>query len=130
MKIKYEFADGTISEVEVDEKFGKVVEESRREEENFERKERYHCGISLESLEYEGKVYEDMTYAPENILEQKESQKRIDMFFSKLTEVQQRRLNMLMDGMTVADVAREEKVDESTIRECLDAIRKKFFKFF
>ena len=43
MKIKYEFADGTVSEVEVEEAIGAVIIEDRRLEDNLSRKERYHC---------------------------------------------------------------------------------------
>ena len=35
MKIKYEFADGTVSEVEVEESVGAVIIESRRKEDNL-----------------------------------------------------------------------------------------------
>ena len=40
MKIKYEFADGTVSEVEVEESIGAVIIEDRRLEDNLSRKER------------------------------------------------------------------------------------------
>ena len=43
MKIRYEFADGTVSEVEVEESIGAVIIEDRRLEDNLSRKERYHC---------------------------------------------------------------------------------------
>lgn len=43
MKIRYEFVDGEISEVEVTEEIGSVIVESRRLEDNLARKERYHC---------------------------------------------------------------------------------------
>ena len=53
MKIKYEFADGTVSEVEVEESVGAVIVESRRKEDNLSRKERYHC-YSLDSAQFAG----------------------------------------------------------------------------
>ena len=43
MKIKYTFANGEVSEVEVSEEIGAVIIDSRRKEENQARKERYHC---------------------------------------------------------------------------------------
>ena len=43
VKIRYEFADGTVSEVEVEESIGAVIIEDRRLEDNLSRKERYHC---------------------------------------------------------------------------------------
>ena len=54
MKIIYKFADGTISEVEIEEEVGQAIIVSRREEENYERKMRYHCPVSIDRLEYEG----------------------------------------------------------------------------
>ena len=53
MKIKYEFVDGKISEVEVTEEIGSVIIESRRLEDNLARKERYHC-YSLDAVDFEG----------------------------------------------------------------------------
>ena len=56
MKIKYEFADGTVSEVEVEESIGAVIIEYRRLEDNLSRKERYHC-YSLDAAQFEGAEY-------------------------------------------------------------------------
>ncbi len=51
MKIKYEFADGMVSEVEVEDSIGAVIIEDRRLEDNLTRKERYHCySLDAESL--------------------------------------------------------------------------------
>ena len=58
MKIKYEFADGTVSEVEVEESIGAVIIEDRRLEDNLSRKERYHC-YSLDAAQFEGAEYSD-----------------------------------------------------------------------
>ena len=49
MKIKYEFADGTVPEVEVEESIGAVIVEDRRLEDNLSRKERDHC-YSLDAV--------------------------------------------------------------------------------
>ncbi len=43
MKISYTFANGENSEVEVNEEIGTFILDSRREEDNLGRKERYHC---------------------------------------------------------------------------------------
>ena len=58
MKIRYEFANGEVTEVEVSEEVGAVIVESRREEENLARKNRYHC-YSLDDVDYEGLEYAD-----------------------------------------------------------------------
>ena len=49
MKIQWNFADGTKSEVEVNEELGEFITASRREESNLDRKERYHC-YSLDAI--------------------------------------------------------------------------------
>jgi hypothetical protein len=56
MKIQWKFADGTTSEVEVNEELGNYITASRREESNLDRKERYHC-YSLDAIDYEGLEY-------------------------------------------------------------------------
>ena len=39
MLIKYTFADGTVSEVEVDDDLGKVMEQMKADEDKFDRRE-------------------------------------------------------------------------------------------
>lgn len=75
MKIKYEFIDGTITEVEVEESIGAVIIESRRKEDNLARKERYHC-YSLDAAQFEGEEYADDA-TPESILMDNLEEERI-----------------------------------------------------
>lgn len=58
MKINYTFANGETSDVEVNEEIGNLILDSRREESNQDRKERYHC-YSLDAAVYEGRDYAD-----------------------------------------------------------------------
>ena len=51
MKINYTFANGETSDVEVNEEIGNLILDSRREESNQDRKERYHC-YSLDAVSY------------------------------------------------------------------------------
>ena len=62
MKITYTFADDTTSEVEVSEEVGTLIMDSRREESNGDRKERYHCW-SLDAIDYEGTEYSTPDFA-------------------------------------------------------------------
>lgn len=75
MKIKYEFADGTVSEVEVEESIGAVIIEDRRLEDNLARKERYHCH-SLDAVEFEGMEY-GTEETPETLLDAMEDDRRV-----------------------------------------------------
>lgn len=56
MKVSYEFANGTASEVEVSEEVGTMIIDSRTAEESADRKERRHCW-SLDAAFYEGAEY-------------------------------------------------------------------------
>lgn len=53
-KIVYEWADGTKTTIKVEDKWADFVEDSRRKEENYERKMRYWNKVSLDSCEYQG----------------------------------------------------------------------------
>lgn len=128
MKIKYEFADGTVSEVEVEESIGAVIIEDRRVEDNLSRKERYHC-CSLDGAEFEGADY-GTEETPETVLFAQEEDKHFYSAFHELSEVQRRRLLMLAGGMSVWEIARQEGVDFRTVHESIAAGRKKFKKFF
>ena len=128
MKIKYEFADGTVSEVEVEESIGAFIVEDRRREGNLTRKEGYHC-YSLDAVEFEG-----MDFAaegtPETILAALEEDGRVYEAFCKLSEVQQKRLLMLAGGMSIREIARKEGTNFRTVHESVESGRKKFKKFF
>lgn len=128
MKINYTFANGEVSEVEVNEEIGNVILDSRREENNLNRKERYHC-YSMDAADYEGAEYADQE-TPESALFLQLENKSIADAFDKLSEVQKRRLLMLAQGLSVREIARREGKDIKTIRESIEGARKKFSKFF
>lgn len=66
MKFMYKFADGAESEVEVSKEIGAVILDSRRVEDNLDRKERYHC-LAFDSVDFEGEEFADKA-SPESIL--------------------------------------------------------------
>lgn len=128
MKVKYEFDNGDVTEVEVSEEVGAVIIDSRRKEESLARKERRHC-YSLDAIAYEGKEYGTEDYM-EMFDDSDELNARVHKALSHLTEVQKRRLLMLASGMTVMDIARKENKDYSVIRESVMSAKKKFKKYF
>lgn len=128
MKINYTFANGETSDVEVSEEIGTVILDSRREESNLDRKERYHC-YSLDAADFEGEDYADGSTPESELLLQLENQ-HIAETFDKLSEVQKRRLLMLAQGLSLREIARREGKDIKTIRESIEGARKKFLKFF
>lgn len=131
MKIIYKFADGTISEVEIEEEVGQAIIVSRREEENYERKMRYHCPVSIDKLEYEGMQFADPN-TPMSILEKEikeEQQKALnDYVMNHLTETQRRRIRMKADGLTLEEIAEIEGVSFQSVDESIKAAQKKAIK--
>jgi len=106
MKISYTFANGENSEVEVSEEIGTFILDSRREEDNLGRKERYHC-YSLDAAEFEGEDMADCE-TPETAMIGQFDRKHIVEALGSLSEVQQRRILMLAQGLSVREIARRE----------------------
>ncbi len=129
MKIKYEFADGTVSEVEVSAEIGSVIIESRKAEETADRRQRYNCPYSIEAVSYEGAEYADKNDFVLDLVNV-EDNKKIHEAFSHLSDTQRRRLLMVAEGLTLREIARREGVEIKTVRESVDGARKKFLKFY
>lgn len=125
MKIDYKSVTGEIIVLDVPEKYGVAILDSRRKEENLERKERYHTAYSLDSAEFEGEDFADYE-APENQLEKLEEQKKFQKAFATLTKTQQRRIMMFADGMSTREIARRENVDHNSVIRSINLARKKF----
>ena len=115
MKIRYEFVDGEISEVEVAEEIGSVIVESRRLEDNLSRKERYHC-YSLDAVDFEGNEYADRD-TPESLLEQMVDKRHIKGLLERMSEVQRRRLLLYAQGKSLREIARLEGVDHKAVKK-------------
>ena len=128
MIIKYRFEDGSVSEVEVDEKLGLTISAMERETENYDRKCRYW---NVMRIDYEGAAVADYD-TPDLYVERKEEQRKVDEFFKLLTPIQRRRLLIRYDdpSRSLREIARMEGVDIKTIRECFEEIQKKYLKFF
>jgi len=128
MKIKYEFADGTVSEVEVEDSIGAVIIEYRRLEDNLSRKERYHC-YSLDAAQFEGMEYADGT-TPESILVSEEYGGELQEALGSLTEIQKERVRRLADGLSINEIARREGVAPNAVMKSVKGVREKLKKFF
>ena len=128
MKIQYKFANGEVKYIEVNDEVGAEILKSRRIEENGDRKERYHC-YSIAGLDYEGDEFADK-HTPESLLLNKEGDERIKAFYESLTERQRRCLELRLDGLTVAEIAKVEGLQFMSVKDCLTCIQKKFRTFF
>ncbi len=127
MEIVYKFNDGTVSKVEVDEEIGKFILASRKEEHANNEKKRSHC-ISLDALKYEGSEYASKETV-ETVLIDRSRREQLYEVIEKLTDVQKRRLEMLLDGHSLREIARQEGVNLSKIQKSVAQIQKKFHEF-
>ena len=109
------------------EEIGNMILDSRRQESNLERKERYHC-YSSDAAEFEGEEYAAADTPETELLRHLETQ-HIAETLDKLSETQRRRILMLAQGLSVREIARREGKDIKTIRESIEGARKKFLKF-
>lgn len=128
MKINYTFATGETSEVEVTEEIGNVILDSRREESNLDRKERYHC-YSMDAADFEGGDYADGD-TPETVLFSQLENQHIADLLDGLPEIQRRRLLLYAAGKSLREIARMEGVDHKAVKKSIEAAKKYFFKNF
>ena len=126
MKIKYTFANGDVSEVEVSDEVGNVIVDSRRKEDNLDRKERYHC-YSYDAIDYEGEEFADPD-TPDSLLERDELSSRVQSAMSHLTEIQVRRLTLFAEGLSIREIARKEGVDHKAVAKSIESAKKVFAK--
>lgn len=127
MKIKYAFANGDYVEVEVEDKLGKIIEDSRKRESNKARHYR-RKNISLEGVVYEGREFScSDTYFDD--LELAEHLERREKMLAELTETQRRRCEKLEAGLSMREIADQEGTSVQSVHESVMAARKKLEKY-
>ena len=129
MKITYKFVTGETMKIEVADEIGTVILKSRRKEHADNERHRYHAEFSLDEAVYEGSVFSSAGSDPADVVIRKESDDECEERLSKLTPVQRRRLEKLMDGMSIADIARSENAAFNSVRESIQSARAKLRKF-
>lgn len=127
MLIKYKFANGDVSEVEVSDDIGDFIVDSRKKEHANDEKQRYHC-YSIDALDYEGEDYAADETA-ESVLLKNELMSSVHKALESLTPIQRRRLEMYASGMTYRRIAEVEGVDHKKVIKSIELARKKLKKF-
>lgn len=130
MIIIFKFDDGTISEVEVDDETGQKYLEEERKIENANRKERYWVKAHLDSMDYEGELFQSPYPNPLDQVIIDEEQRRVDEFKETLTEIQRRRLEKLLVGMSQIEIARDENTTHRAVQKTIEQLKTKYKKFF
>ncbi|MCD8009018.1 MAG: hypothetical protein LUF68_08855 [Clostridiales bacterium] len=129
MLIKYTFATGETTEVEVNDEIGEFIIDSRRSEDSADRKERRHC-YSMDAALYEGEDYGTEDFTDRLFDDTAEENARVRRAFSHLSDIQQRRLLLYSKGLSIREIARREGKDFRTVYDSIEAARKKFLRFF
>ena len=128
MQIRYEFTNGEISEIEVDESLGELLVELDRQEYNNDHKEtRRHT--SLDGMEYEGALFA----APDDLAAEvlrREGAARLLRAMEVLTPSQRELVRRVyFENEKITDIARAEGITKQSIHERLRRALKKIKKF-
>ena len=127
-KIKYTFADGTTSEIEVTDEFYalhlQLVQEEKR---NHWRETRRHT--SLYALMELGVDFVDMTADPVAAVELRENDEQIHKAIAALSDKQRALLEkVFFEGKTLTAIAQEQNISQPAITQQLATIYKKIKK--
>jgi len=130
MKIRYEFANGEISEVEVSEELGRTLAEMTHRAALRDRAEtRRH--VSLDKLLSLGAQIGDGNPSVEELMEQALDMAALRRAMDQLEPQQKELLRMVYEeGRTCASIARDEGVNPRTVRERLYRAQEKLKKIF
>ena len=128
-KIKYEFADGTTSEIEVtDELYALHLELVQQEKRNHWKETRRH--ISLNYLTENGIDFEDKAADSLSAYLRREDDERIHNAITTLLPEQQALIKKIFyEGKTITEIAKAENVGKSAIANRLTRIYLKIKKF-
>ena len=128
--IKYRFADGTTSEIEVTDEFYTLYAELvQQEKRNHWKETRRH--ISLDYLNENGIDFASPAADLLSVLIQQEDEKQIHKAMAALSDKQQKLLcAVFFDGKTITQTAKELGLNKSSISRQLQTIYKKLKKFF
>lgn len=127
-KIKYVFADGTESEIEVtDEIYAVHIELANEEKRNNKRETRRH--ISLTYFDDLGIEFESNAADPLSALIRRDDEERIHNAVNRLSD-KQRELaqKVFFEGMTLTAIAKEKGVTQPAITQQLATVLKKLKK--
>ncbi len=121
MQIKYRFANEVV-DVEVDEKWGAILLDlDRCEYNNNQTETRRHA--SLNAMEYEGELFFDPNSDIAAHLEKAEAQEILRRAMDSLPPQQKALLKkVFFEGISAAEIARQEGVNKSSVHKRLQRI--------
>lgn len=128
MKIRYEFVNGEVSEIEVDEGLGELLVDFDRQQYNNDHKEtRRH--VSLDGMHYEGELFTSAEDTEGELLRREDTARLMEAMKALSTSQRELLLKVYFNGRSLVSIAAEEGVDKSSISHRLERIYKKLKKF-
>lgn len=121
MIINYNFADGTTSEIEVNDEIGTYIIEADRRESSADRKEHRHCW-SLDAIVYEGAAYGKCDEYDDGC--PSELQLCLKRAFAEMSETQRRRVLLSAQGLTYREIADMEGVSFRAVGYSVESAKK------
>lgn len=124
MKIRYEFVNGEVSEIEVDDSLGELlVDFDRQQYNNDHRETRRH--ISLDGMDYEGELFVSAEDTEGELLRREDTARLMEAMEALSPSQRELALKVYFNGKSVTSIAAEEGVDKSAISHRLERIHKK-----
>lgn len=136
MKIRYEFVNGDVMEIEVDDEIGMTILQSRKEESSDRRQYRRQT-LSLDAANDKSSWMKTDEHNPDSFLDREEleewRQRRsegIREIMNQLSDKQTELVQAMYDKrFTQEDYAEKKGVSQSAISQQIRTLRKKFRKF-
>lgn len=124
MKVRYEFTNGEISEIEVDDSLGELLLDFDRQEYNNDHKEtRRH--ISLNGMDYEGELFLSSADTEAEVF-RREELARLMGAMEALSPAQRELVRRVyFENEKISEIAREEGVSHVAIHDRLKRIYQK-----
>lgn len=128
MKIRYEFVNGEVSEIEVDEGLGELLVDFDRQQYNNDHKEtRRH--VSLDGMDYEGELFTSAEDTEGELLRREDTAQLMEAMEALSPSQRELVLKVYFEDQRIVDIARAEGVTKQSVHERLKrAIHK--LKFF
>lgn len=124
MKVRYEFANGEFSEIEVDESLGELLVDFDRQEYNNDHKEtRRHT--SLDSMDYEGGLFAAAADTADEAARRDEAARLMQAIEALSPSQRELVRRVYFENEKIVDIAREESVSHVAILDRLKRIYKK-----
>lgn len=128
MKIRYEFVNGEVSEIEVDEGLGELLVDFDRQQYNNDHKEtRRH--VSLDGMDYEGELFTSAEDTEGELMRREDTARLMEAMEALSPSQRELLLKVYFNGRSLVSIAAEEGVDKSSISHRLERIYKKLKKF-